>query len=122
MREFIGAGKAVGTVKAHDVQQTGFDGIEAITPFPQGDVSLQEVKEALGDKVFLIDGLASLLFNAEYSEEELVAQVHEAISLFAPRLILGISDEMPSNGLIDRVALVQKVVDEYNASRDGRTQ
>lgn len=98
------------------VRQTGFDGIEAITPFPQGDVSLQEVKAALGDQMFLIDGVASLLFAPEYTEEQLLEQVQEAISLFAPKLILGISDEMPSNGLIERVKLVQDFVDKYNAA------
>jgi len=34
---------------------SGLDGIEAITPKPQGDVTLEEVKEALGDQVFLLD-------------------------------------------------------------------
>ena len=29
-------------------------------------------------------------------------------------IILGISDEMPSRGLVDRVALVQKFVEDYN--------
>ena len=36
-------------------RQTGLDGIEAITPKPQGDVTLQEVQENLGD-MFLLDG------------------------------------------------------------------
>lgn len=100
------------------MRQTGFDSIEAVTPFLQGDVSLHEVKEAFRDDVFLIDGIANLLFNREYPVEELIDQVKEAIELFAPNLILGISDEMPSDGLTKRVVLVQKLVEEHNAQID----
>lgn len=94
-------------------RQTGLDGIEAITPEPQGDVTLREVKEALGD-MWLIDGIAAILFDSQYPEEALRAQVQECIDLFAPHLILGISDELSSIGNIERVRLVGEMVDEYN--------
>ena len=95
-------------------KQTGLDGIEAITPIPQGDVTLQEVKEALGDDIWLVDGLAAILFNDEYPEEQLMAQVEECLELFAPKLILGISDEMSSQGNIERVRMIGKYIEEYN--------
>lgn len=94
-------------------RQTGLDGIEAITPKPQGDVTLKEVKEALGD-MWLIDGIAAILFDERYSKEELQAQVQECIDLFAPHLILGISDELSSTGDIERVRMVGEMVDAYN--------
>jgi hypothetical protein len=40
------------------------------------------------------------------------------IELFAPKLILGISDEISSTGDIERIRLVGKIVEEYNASKD----
>lgn len=95
-------------------KETGLDGIEAITPFPQGDVSLKETKKHLGD-MCLIDGLAALLFNDDYPLQELKDQVNECIELFAPNLILGISDEMPSTGNIERVKVVQEMVEDYNS-------
>ena len=95
-------------------RQTGLDGIEAITPLPQGDVTLEEVKEALGDDVWLIDGVAAILFDREFPVEELVRQVETCIRLFAPKLILGISDELSSTGDIERVRLVGKMVEKYN--------
>jgi hypothetical protein len=94
----------------------GLDGIEAITPVPQGDVTLDEMKAALGDEIFLIDGIAAILFNKTYPVEDLVNQVNRLIELFAPKLVLGISDEMPSRGEISRVRLVKEIVDEYNNS------
>ncbi|NJD03072.1 MAG: hypothetical protein FIA99_10885 [Ruminiclostridium sp.] len=98
-------------------KETGLDGIEAITPKPQGDVTLEEVKKALGDDIFLIDGIAAILFDELYTVEELKEQASKVIELFAPKLILGISDEMSSTGDIERVKLVGEIVDEYNSKR-----
>ncbi|MEG0691881.1 MAG: uroporphyrinogen decarboxylase family protein [Oscillospiraceae bacterium] len=95
-------------------QQTGLDGIEAITPIPQGDVTLEEAKENLGDMI-MIDGIPAVYFDETYPVEVLVECVHKIINLFAPNLILGISDEISSTGDIERIRLVGKIVDEYNA-------
>lgn len=98
------------------VKETGLDGVEAITPKPQGDVTVEEIKESLGDEVFLIDGIAAVLFDHTFNLEELEKQTRQIIDLFAPRLILGISDEISSTGDIERVRFVGKIVDDYNAS------
>jgi sugar phosphate isomerase/epimerase len=94
----------------------GFDAIEAITPVPQGDVTLEEMKDALKDDIFLIDGIAALLFDPLYPLERLAAQAQRLIELFAPKLILGISDEMPYPGDMERLAVIGDMVDAYNAS------
>ncbi len=96
-------------------RECGFDGIEAVTPKPQGDVTLKEVKKAFGDDLFLFDGIAALLFEDIYPLEELEKQTREVIELFAPKLILGISDEISSRGNLERVKFVGKMVDDYNA-------
>lgn len=98
-------------------KETGLSGIEAVTPEPQGDVTLAEVKEHLGDDVFLVDGIAAVLFSDYYPEEMLKAQVEEALHLFEGQLVLGISDELPSDGLLERVRLVGGMVDAFNAER-----
>jgi hypothetical protein len=97
-------------------QQTQLDGIEAINPMPQGDVSLEEIKEALGDDMFLIDGIPAIYFDTKYSPERLECFVREVIRLFRPKLILGISGEMSSTGDIERIRLVGQIVDEYNVA------
>ena len=94
-------------------RQTGLDGIEAITPVPQGDVTLEEVHENLGD-MYPLDGIPAVYFDEEFPEEVLVECVHKILDLFAPHLILGISDEISSNGNMERIRLVGKIVDEYN--------
>ncbi len=99
-------------------QETGLDAIEAITPQPQGDVTLDEIKAALGDTIFLLDGIPAVYFDETFSVDTLVECVHRLIDLFAPRLVLGISDEISSTGDLDRVKVVGEIVDAYNAQVD----
>ncbi len=95
-------------------QQTGLDGIEAITPIPQGDVTLEDVRENLGEMV-LLDGIPAVYFDEIYPVEVLVECVHKILDLFAPNLVLGISDEISSTGDIERIRIVGDIVDKYNA-------
>lgn len=97
-------------------RDSGLDGIEAITPKPQGDVGLEEIKAALGDEIHLLDGIPAVFFDRTYSEAELAECTERLIQLFAPKLILGISDEISSTGDLERVRVVGKIVDDYNAS------
>ena len=65
--------------------------------------------------MFLIDGIAAILFDPEYPLDELLQQASRVIELFAPRLILGISDEISATGEIDRLRAVGDLVDQFNA-------
>ncbi|HUX01667.1 MAG: hypothetical protein WBD63_06775 [Phycisphaerae bacterium] len=96
-------------------RETALDGIEAITPVPQGDVTLEETKAALGD-MFLLDGIPAIFFDQTFSEQTLADCARRCIGLFAPNLVLGISDEISSTGDLERIRLVGRIVDDYNAS------
>lgn len=50
-------------------KETGLDGIEAITPRPQGDVTLEEIKTGLGDEIFLMDGIPAVYFDDTFPVE-----------------------------------------------------
>ncbi|MCX7682667.1 MAG: hypothetical protein N2508_12020 [Anaerolineae bacterium] len=88
-----------------------FDGYEALTPKPQGDVTLQEIKEHIGDKV-LLDGIPAVLFLSTYSREALMETVEEIVALFHPRLVLGVSDEVPQGAeaeeAIERIRMISQ--------------
>jgi hypothetical protein len=71
-----------------------FDGLEALTPLPQGDVSLEQIKEHIGDKVVL-DGIPAVYFLPHYPIERVQECAEKVVELFHPRLVLGISDELP---------------------------
>ncbi len=74
-----------------------FDGLEALTPTPQGDVSLEEIGQSIGDKI-LLDGIPAVFFLSHHPGEQLEQCVDQLIRDFSPRLILGISDELPQGG------------------------
>jgi hypothetical protein len=92
-----------------------FDGFEALTPVPQGDVSLEEIKAHIGDKV-LLDGIPAVMFLPTFSREALMETVEEIVRLFHPRLILGASDEVPQGSgeeSIDRVRMISEWCRSY---------
>lgn len=93
----------------------GFDGVEAITPVPQGDVTLEQVRDALGGLI-LIDGIPCTDFLPAEPVEGLMENTRKCIEYFAPNLVLGISDELSPAGDIERVRLVSDVVREHNAT------
>jgi hypothetical protein len=87
-----------------------WDGMEAATPEPQGDVSLMEIKRVVRDRV-LLDGIPAIYFlPGHYPVEQLIECTRRVVELFYPRLILGISDELPPDGDIERVRLVGELV------------
>jgi hypothetical protein len=46
----------------------------------------------------LLDGIPAVLFLDHHSREELLECVEKLVKLFYPRLVLGISDELPEGG------------------------
>lgn len=94
------------------IRKAGFDGIEAATPIPQGDVTLEELKEAMGD-IILLDGIPAIMFLPKRSSRELEDFTRKILDLFSPNLILGISDELPPPGDINKVRAVSDMVEKY---------
>lgn len=94
-------------------RKCGFDALEAITFHPQGDVHIEETRQAFGDDIILIDGLPAVLFLPQTPQSDLVETTRRVIEAFEPRLILGISDELPPGGDLERVELVARIVRDY---------
>ena len=87
-----------------------FDGIEALTPEPQGDVTLEEIAAHIGDKI-LLDGIPAVYFMDTYPREALMACVERLVALFHPRLILGVSDEVPEGTGAEAMTRVKLVAE-----------
>ncbi len=97
------------------VRETGLDGLECVTPVPQGDVSLEEMKEGMAG-MFLRDGIPAVFFCPWTPLKALEDHVKKLLHAFYPRVILGVSDLVPANAAIERVGFVNKIVEEFNAS------
>jgi hypothetical protein len=90
-----------------------FDGLEALTPQPQGDVTLEELQEAIGNKIFL-DGIPSVIFLPQYSLKYVTDFTKKLLEMFSPNLIVGVSDEMPPNGDMRKIEVIGRMVKEFN--------
>ena len=94
------------------MQETGLDGFECVPPLPQGNVTLEELKEALKGKI-LIDGIPATHFLSPITREALKTFVDKLLDTFSPNIIVGISDMLPPDGSIEKVRMVSKIVEEY---------
>ncbi len=95
------------------LNQLPFDGLEALTPAPAGDVTLEELKPAIGNKI-LLDGIPSTLFLPQYSMDFVREYTQKVLETFSPNLILGVSDEFPPNGDIRKIELIAQMVEQFN--------
>jgi len=93
-------------------RKTGLDGVEALTPVPQGDLQIEEIKEALGDMI-LLDGVPMTYFLPHEDYREFESVTRRVIETFSPNLILGVSDEPSPVCDIERVRRVAEILKEY---------
>ncbi len=90
-----------------------FDGYEALTPPPQGDVTLKELSKTIGESgKILLDLIPATLYLREFDESRLIEKTKQILELFSPNLILGISDEL-CVGDGRRLQTVSKIVDKF---------
>lgn len=93
--------------------ETGLDGIEALTPQPQGDMTIEEIKATLGEEMILLDGIPMTWFLPHEKDEDLERVTRQIIETFAPNLILGISDEPSPPCRLEKIRRVGEIVREY---------
>jgi len=89
-----------------------FDGLEALTAKPQGDVTLKELQKSIGNKI-LLDGIPSILFLPQYSFKYVKDYTYKVLEMFSPNLILGVSDELPPNSDFRKLEMIASIVKKY---------
>jgi hypothetical protein len=94
------------------IKETGLDGLECVPPLPQGNVTLEELKEALGDKI-LVDGIPAINFLPFVKKDELKTFVDNLLRIFSPNIIVGISDMLPPDGDIEKVRMISEMIKEH---------
>jgi len=94
------------------IKETGLDALECVPPLPMGNVTPEELHEAVKGMV-IFDGLPANHFLEIVSREELGDFTRRILELFSPRIVLGISDQLPPNGDIEKVRMVSEIVKEF---------
>ena len=95
--------------------ETGVDVAEAWSPAPMTSVTTAELKEAWGDKVTIWGGIPGILFEPQYTDEEFDRYVKSLFKEVAPgyNFIVGMGDNLPVNGKIERVGRVAEIIEKY---------
>ena len=97
------------------VAETGFRVLEALTPAPVGDLEIEEFAEAAGPGPILWGGLPGVYFTDKVTDAEFEAFVERVLGVMRqePRFVIGVADQVPPDGVWERVARVQELVDVY---------
>lgn len=94
----------------------GFSVLEALTPSPVGDLSIEEMLPMLEESNSLFwGGVPGVYFTAHVSDEEFDRHVIEVLKVMrtVPRFVLGVADQVPPDGLESRVRRVSELVEMY---------
>lgn len=94
----------------------GFSVLEALTPYPVGDVKWEDLAGICKDsKSILWGGIPGVYFTASVDDEEFDRHIIHLLSLMIsePRYVLGVADQVPPDGLESRVRRVAELVERY---------
>jgi hypothetical protein len=94
------------------LRASGLHGVEALTPEPMGDMSLEMIKDAVGDDLVVLDLVPAIFFLPNYPMNDMLEFTRKVIDMFAPRLVLGVSDEISQIGEIERIEAISELVDK----------
>ena len=94
------------------LKDSGLHAVEALTVEPMGDMTLEGIKQATGDEIIVLDMIPVIYFLPNYPVADLMDFVKKVIDMFAPKLILGVSDELSSPCEIDRIDMIADLIDK----------
>ncbi len=97
------------------IAATGIDCAQSLTPAPVGDVSIQEMRPLAGDKLILWAGIPGVYFSPLYPVEAVREMVMDYMKCHkeGAKFILGVCDQVPPDGEIDRVRMISDLVEQY---------
>ncbi len=96
------------------IEQAGWDMVECFVTAPMVPVTMEQARQAWGERVIIWGGLPSVLFSADTSDEDFQRYVANLFHVIAPgdAFILGIADNALPDSMIERVAWVSDFVEE----------
>jgi len=97
------------------VAETGFDVIEAVTPAPVGDMTMEEIVSCIPERTIIWGGAPGIMFTPNVPEAEFIRHIKSMLDIMitSPRFVLGVADQVPPNGIMERVKKVSAICDEY---------
>ena len=95
--------------------EAGFDFVEAVTPAPFGDISIEKIFEIVDEKIIIWGGLPGAIFSPVYSEEYFENYIRNLIQFVKERgnFVLGVADQVPPDASFERVSKVREILEKY---------
>jgi len=96
------------------ISKSGLDSIEAFTPVPQGDVTIEEVLDALPKSIIVQGGIPSCALVEMFPWDEFENLVRRVIDAgkSTGRVIVGLGDNAPPDVDLSRLRRITEIVDE----------
>jgi len=93
---------------------TGIDCAQSLTPYPAGDLKVSDLRKAAGNDIALWGGLPGILFSSAYRPDLLTNLLKEILTTYEKdyKFVIGVADQVPPDGAIQRVKLVSEMVNE----------
>ena len=97
-------------------KRSGFDVIEAVTPKPVGDVTLEEARELVLPETIIWGGMPGGFFREDsLSDADFDAHLMHCIEVMtkSPNYVLGVADQVVPGSTVRRLRRVRELVDQY---------
>jgi uroporphyrinogen-III decarboxylase len=108
-----------GTLKGlvKEISEAGFDVVEACTPAPVGDITIEEIAELVHPDTILWGGIPGGYFTDIVSDEEFDRHVIHVLEVLRkrPNSALGVADQVIPGSRFERIKRVDRLVEEYGA-------
>ena len=97
------------------IAATGIDCAQSLTAAPVGDVSIQEMRALAGDELILWAGIPGVYFSPLYPVDAVRDMVMDYMKYHKEdaKFIMGVCDQVPPDGEIDRVRMISDLVEQY---------
>ena len=125
--ELHAAGKLVGChidgtlgTALGDIVRAGIDIPESVVPAPVGDLTLEQIRDAVGEKTIVWGCVPSAMFSPPFDRETVLDFVRKAIEVLGPtnQLVLAGADQVPPNGDIELVRIIGELIEEIGCPWD----
>ena len=93
----------------------GFDGVEALTPAPVGDVAVEDLRAvAANPRTILWGGVPGAMFCPPWTRAQICDHAARLLECHAGegRLVVGSADQVPPNGNLDYCAAIAETVEK----------
>ena len=76
---------------------------------------MEEVAAAITGDTIIWGGLPGIVFTPNFAEDNFVAHVKNMLKVMRrrPRYVLGVADQVPPDGILERVGCVAALCDEF---------